>query len=51
MPLLIYCLNKADTHLAPGGNWSPETNEMLSKATNCQPEQELSGRSRWERHG
>jgi uncharacterized protein (DUF697 family)/GTPase SAR1 family protein len=30
MPPLVYCLNKVDTHLAPGGDWPPETNQTLT---------------------
>jgi uncharacterized protein (DUF697 family) len=30
LPPLIYCLNKIDTHLAPGGAWPPEDNEGLA---------------------
>ncbi|MCW8172904.1 hypothetical protein D8S78_14805 [Natrialba swarupiae] len=25
-PPVVYCLNKVDTHLSPGGDWPPETN-------------------------
>lgn len=30
LPPLVYCLNKVDTHLPPGGDWPPETNEALT---------------------
>lgn len=29
-PPVVYCLNKVDTHLAPGGDWPPETNPSLA---------------------
>ncbi|MWV40578.1 GTPase [Natrialba sp. INN-245] len=29
-PPVVYCLNKVDTHLSPGGDWPPETNPSLA---------------------
>lgn len=29
-PPVVYCLNKVDTHLSPGGDWPPEENPTLS---------------------
>lgn len=28
-PPIVYCLNKIDTHLSPGGDWPPEENPAL----------------------
>ena len=30
LPPIVYCLNKVDTHLPPGGEWPPETNSALA---------------------
>lgn len=30
LPPLVYCLNKVDTHLTPGGDWPPEENAELT---------------------
>jgi len=30
LPPLVYCLNKVDSHVAPGGDWPPETNDALA---------------------
>lgn len=29
LPPLVSCLNKIDTHLAPGGDWPPDSNDSL----------------------
>ncbi|MFP8890023.1 GTPase family protein [Natrialbaceae archaeon A-CW2] len=29
-PPVVYCLNKVDTYLAPGGDWPPESNPSLA---------------------
>ncbi|PAU80316.1 hypothetical protein CK500_15780 [Halorubrum salipaludis] len=29
-PPIIYCLNKVDSHLSPGGDWPPENNPALA---------------------
>ncbi len=29
-PPIVYCLNKIDTHLSPGGDWPPEENPALT---------------------
>jgi predicted GTPase len=30
LPPVLYCLNKIDSHLAPGGDWPPEENDDLA---------------------
>lgn len=30
-PPIVYCLNKVDTHLSPGGDWPPEENPALAR--------------------
>lgn len=30
-PPIVYCLNKVDTHLSPGGEWPPEENPQLAQ--------------------
>lgn len=30
-PPIVYCLNKVDTHMSPGGNWPPENNPTLAR--------------------